>query len=493
MSEKRSHYQEMTQEMLGKLPPSEAMNLAVGGDFDTVGELEFQLLRAYGLNPRSNVVDVGCGSGRLAKRLGGFLEGPYIGVDIVPEMLAYARDLVQRDDWLFVHGDGAGIPVSDAHADFVVFFSVFTHLMDEACYRYLSEAARILKPNGLIMVSFLEYQVAEHWGIFGHSLTYGVDSGITNRFIGRDAFIAWAEHLDLRVIHWLPGDQRLIPLSKPVQWDDGRAMTDYGSLGQSVVVLGKNDLTEFPINQHFPDLTSLSSPPPPPTPKIEEVKLEERADYKKTWERLAESSEDAKMAVAGYVDEANLALTAQRTLEILEKQVGVNDDDVILEIGCGVGRVGSVLCGRCHKWIGSDISGKMLGHARQRLRDHDNAEFVELSGDGLREIPDESVTLVYSTVVFMHLYEWDRYRYVEEAFRVLKPGGRCFFDNIDLTSPHGKKMFDEAKSYSLEQRPARIAMSSTRDELATYAMWSGFRHVRLHHWDDAWISVTGVK
>lgn len=72
-----------------------------------------------------------------------------------------------------------------------------------------------------------------------------------------------------------------------------------------------------------------------------------RSDYKGTWEALSERESDAKMFVASEVDEQHLTRSAEYTLQILSEKVGVNKQDRILEIGCGVGRVGSVLAPRC--------------------------------------------------------------------------------------------------------------------------------------------------
>ena len=51
-------------------------------------------------------------------------------------------------------------------------------------------------------------------------------------------------------------------------------------------------------------------------------------------------------------------------------------------------------------------------------------ELVHLTGDGLQVSLEGTIDVVYCTTVFMHLEEWDRYRYIKGAFRVLKPGGR---------------------------------------------------------------------
>ena len=50
-----------------------AMDLIVGGPSEAIGILEFSTLRTLGLQPEHNVIDVGCGSGRLAVKLAPFL------------------------------------------------------------------------------------------------------------------------------------------------------------------------------------------------------------------------------------------------------------------------------------------------------------------------------------------------------------------------------------------------------------------------------------
>jgi SAM-dependent methyltransferase len=218
-----------------------------------------------------------------------------------------------------------------------------------------------------------------------------------------------------------------------------------------------------------------------------------RSRYKDTWERLAASERDARMFVASEVDEAQFEQSAATTLGVLDRLVGPRSEDVVLEIGCGIGRVGRVLAPRCRRWIGADISGAMLGHAARRMAGLDNVTFVELAEVGLAGVTNDSIDLVYCTVVFMHLYEWDRYRYVQEAFRVLRPGGRCYFDNIDITSSHGWKVFLDSASYPAAERPAYLPMTSSADELRTFAARAGFDRVTVHQWDDAWVAVTATK
>jgi SAM-dependent methyltransferase len=221
--------------------------------------------------------------------------------------------------------------------------------------------------------------------------------------------------------------------------------------------------------------------------------LGERSAYKKVWDLQSQEFDVASLAVAGLMGEETLDQRARGTIDFLRQTVGVNPADVVLEIGCGIARVGKPLSALCLHWFGSDISGGMLRHAAKRLKGCPNTTLVELATVGLQEFPVDAFDLVYCTVVFMHLFEWDRYRYVEEAMRVLRPGGRAYFDNFPLDSAHGWEVFTQGARYPLERRPAHLSMSSSREELKTYLTRAGFADVRIHDLPNGLIAVSGRK
>jgi SAM-dependent methyltransferase len=223
------------------LEKDQALRKAVGGEFLAIGALERFLLLSLGLKGASCVVDVGCGSGRLACQLAPMKELKYVGTDVVPELLDYATQLAQRPDWSFRRTQNANIPCYDNTADFVCFFSVFTHLSHEDVYRYLAEAKRVLKPNGRVVFSFLEFRIPCHWIIFEDSVKESLNGLHLNQFMDRDGIQAWAVKLGLRVISITNGDRPHIPISEEIRWDNGTVMNGSGNLGQSVAVLGLAD------------------------------------------------------------------------------------------------------------------------------------------------------------------------------------------------------------------------------------------------------------
>lgn len=216
------------------------MQEAVGGEFEACGLIEEDLLIQHGLQNSDYIIDVGCGSGRLAIPLSDYLRGgKYLGTDVNEDLLSYARGRVQNKDFRFELVNGFNIPEKDNEANMVCFFSVFTHVLYEESYNYLVEAKRVLKPGGLIIFSFLEFFIPGHWYAFEYcykNLT--LDKSLLI-YLSREAITTWANHLNLSVEGIYDGDKPHIKLSRPVTFRDGRVMSDFGYLGQSVCVLRK--------------------------------------------------------------------------------------------------------------------------------------------------------------------------------------------------------------------------------------------------------------
>jgi len=217
-----------------------------------------------------------------------------------------------------------------------------------------------------------------------------------------------------------------------------------------------------------------------------------RSEYKKVWSALSTTLDQAKLHVIGVTEEAALQSTGEETLRFLQDSVGIRPDDVILEIGCGIGRVGRVVAPLCRKWIGCDVAPNMLSLAAKRLLDLPGVELKEISGYDLKGVPDASVDVAYCTVVFMHLEPWDRYNYVLEAFRILRPKGRIYVDNINLCSDGGWKVFEDHRAFLPANRPPHMTHNSTPQEIETYLKRAGFSDVRVRT-DDNWVRASGIK
>lgn len=219
-----------------------------------------------------------------------------------------------------------------------------------------------------------------------------------------------------------------------------------------------------------------------------------RRQYAATWDSLTVSREEAYSAAAGHKkDEADFRRSAANTVQNLLELAPVRPDDQVLEVGCGVARIGRELAPRCRTWTGADISANMLTHAASRLEGLPNVRLVQLNAVDLSAFEDRSFDVVYFTNMLIHLDEMDRWHYAQEAFRVLRPGGRIFMDIIDIDSQAGWEMFArDAVRYKDLERPPYMPRFSNASELTVYLQRAGFVEIRAHHRSPL-VIVTGLK
>jgi ubiquinone/menaquinone biosynthesis C-methylase UbiE len=217
-----------------------------------------------------------------------------------------------------------------------------------------------------------------------------------------------------------------------------------------------------------------------------------RSDYKHTWDHISAADDLAMIGVAGTSETESFFNSGEVTADTLREVLRIQKDDVVLEIGCGVGRIGKALAPQCRKWIGCDISSQMLRHAATNLNQLDNVELFELLACALEPIPSASIDKAYCSAVFMHLDEWDRFQYVQESFRILRPGGRSYFDNINLGGDVGWEIFQQMKKYDERLRPPNISKSSTAEELTIYLSRAGFTDIEAFP-GSHFVAVAGKK
>lgn len=124
---------------------------------------------AYGRSPvqptaHDLAVEIGSGLGRNCLALAEHFSR-VVGIDISPEMVRQSNELVSDERVEFHLGEGSDLSaVTTGTADFVMSFTVFQHIPEVAVIQaYLREAARVLRPGGVVAFQWNNEASERRW------------------------------------------------------------------------------------------------------------------------------------------------------------------------------------------------------------------------------------------------------------------------------------------------------------------------------------------
>jgi ubiquinone/menaquinone biosynthesis C-methylase UbiE len=139
--------------------------------------VQHSLIRRAGLKPSGQVLDIGCGVGKIARPLVSYLktEGSYHGVDIAHDAIEWCCEAYKgHPNFHFHHADlfntryrpkgkvsavSFKFPFPANYFDVCFLGSVFTHLLPDETANYLGEIARMLKPGACCLGTFFVLDV----------------------------------------------------------------------------------------------------------------------------------------------------------------------------------------------------------------------------------------------------------------------------------------------------------------------------------------------
>ena len=173
----------------------------------------------------------------------------------------------------------------------------------------------------------------------------------------------------------------------------------------------------------------------------------------------------------------------RRNLESVLAAVGaeVQPDDVVLDIGCGVGRLTRVLAEQASHVHAIDVSAAMLEQARELNAHLTNVTWHHGDGTTLHPIEDASIDAVVSHVVFQHIPDPQiTLGYVREMGRVLAPGGWAVFQVSNDPALHRARIGAADRVKALlgrapkgQDEPQWLGSAVDLDDLTAAAMEGG--------------------
>jgi ubiquinone/menaquinone biosynthesis C-methylase UbiE len=193
------------------------------------------------------------------------------------------------------------------------------------------------------------------------------------------------------------------------------------------------------------------------------------ASYRRRWNIASFTEAGAMDAIlTGISGAREFEERGMKDVEILRKFV--SPDSVVLDLGCGIGRVDKYLSPYCKRLCGVDVSDRMLALAKKRLTGIPNVELYRNNGRDLSQFRDETFDLIVALLLFHHLDRQDAKIYLGEIIRVLKQDGKGYLQFPNRLSPH-------FSSEKMEKRRYDIARTRwyTESQVVTLLQEVGFR------------------
>ena len=190
-----------------------------------------------------------------------------------------------------------------------------------------------------------------------------------------------------------------------------------------------------------------------------------------------QQSEEASVALYSLGNRELLELGTAEIVERLRAWGAVTKDTVLLDIGCGIGRLLTALAPEIRSATGIDVSAEMVKAARRRCAACPNVTVIKGDGRGLGGLGDASFDVAIAVDSFPYLrqsgYELVE-RFFAESVRVLKPGGQLVILNYSYSEDDGA---DEREVRALAAaNELRVIATGERP----FRLWDGvgFRMVR---------------
>jgi ubiquinone/menaquinone biosynthesis C-methylase UbiE len=110
--------------------------------------------------------------------------------------------------------------------------------------------------------------------------------------------------------------------------------------------------------------------------------------------------------------------------------------EMMIELGCGAGRMTPDFANRYRRVVAVDLSAEMLQRAREIHSGKQNILWIRTGGENLSFIADGSADFLFSYLVLQHLPDKKlMFSYIQEMIRVLRPGGAFLFQFNGSTKP----------------------------------------------------------
>ncbi len=146
-----------------------------------------------------------------------------------------------------------------------------------------------------------------------------------------------------------------------------------------------------------------------------------------------------------------------------EQQVQPVDFELVMDFGCGAGRISRALSQHFNKVVGVDASPTMIALAEEENQEFtDKVSFKLNQVEDLGQFPDNSFSMTFTVITLQHIPSAQSVGFITEFIRLIKPGGLAVFQIPTK----------DVREFSLMQRVRTFLR--VRERLALLGIGKGF-------------------
>lgn len=213
------------EELFERQKKNKSLRGRVGGLWEELGRLQLDFMKAQGLQPNNNLLDIGCGCLRGGIKFINYLDpGKYYGLDINKSLIDAGNyeidqaNLNNKKAHLLVN-DAFDFELFNTKFEFMISISLFTHLPLNIIIRCLVEAEKSLATNGKYFATIFLAPKNCHLKPLKHSpgnITTNYDQDPFHYSFEELSMIAKLSGLKVKLIgHWNhPRAQQMVEFSK---------------------------------------------------------------------------------------------------------------------------------------------------------------------------------------------------------------------------------------------------------------------------------------
>jgi len=150
------------------------------------------------------------------------------------------------------------------------------------------------------------------------------------------------------------------------------------------------------------------------------------------WKSIYHESDAKRKIVWGATDDTMFNKNTEKEGDFIKKHLDITNEDVVLDYGCGLGRLMKHIAPSTKAMVGLDVSNSIVAMSKKYLDGVTNVQTIHCSGLGESPVGPNTIDKIYSYIVLQHVNKYKVLHILRNIKATMTPGGKALFQFPDL-------------------------------------------------------------